>query len=61
MMNQLEKQLKRTNPNAYSAYQNARNNNANPDEFLKSVTDNFNDDQKKQWSNMMNQYGINTK
>ena len=61
MMNQLEKQLKRTNPNAYTAYKNARSNNTNPNEFLNSITNNFNDTQKKQWDEMINQSGINTK
>jgi len=52
-------QLKRTNPQAYKEFQQARKDNVNPQEYLNKITSNFNEQQQKQWQNMMK--GINTK
>ena len=62
MMTQLEQQLKRTNPQAYKKYQEARKNN-NPNDLLNETVNNFNPQQKQQWNNMMQMFnnGINTK
>ena len=66
MMNQLENQLKRVNPQAFQEYQKARQNNENPNEFYNRTINAFNPQQKQQWNNMMNnlthqqQNGINT-
>ena len=57
-MKQLEQQLKRTNPAAYKEFQQAKANNENPQEYLNKITNGFNQQQKQQWENMMNQ--INT-
>ena len=54
MMGQLEQQLKRVNPQMYKEYQEARQNNINPNEYLNKITNGFNQQQKEQWNNMMN-------
>ena len=59
MMNQLEQQLKRTNPQAYQDFQEARKNNVNGEEYLNKVMNGFNQQQIQQWNNLMR--GINTK
>ena len=59
MMNQLEQQLKRTNPQAYQDFQEARKNNVNGEEYLNKVMKGFNQQQIQQWNNLMR--GINTK
>ena len=53
MMNQLEQQLKRVNPQAYQDYRQARKNNDDPQEYLNRVVDGFNPQQKQQWQQMM--------
>ena len=60
MMKQMEQQLKRTNPQAFQKYQMARKNN-NPQELLNETINEFSSEQKQQWDNMMQQFGINTK
>lgn len=57
LMTQLEQQLKRTNPQAYKEFREARQNNVNPQEYLNKITNNFNPQQKQQWDNMMGQFG----
>ena len=54
MMGQLEQQLKRVNPQMYKDYQEARQNNVNPNEYLNKITNGFNQEQKDQWNNLMN-------
>lgn len=61
MMSQLEQQLKRVNPQEYQNFQKAKENNENPNEYLNRVIGGFNQQQKQQWENMMNNYGINAK
>ena len=61
MMNQLENQLKRLNPQAYQEFQQARKNNDNPNEYLSKVVDNFSPQKKEQWDSMMNQFGNSIK
>lgn len=63
MMNQLEQQLKRINPQAYQEFQTARKNNEDPNEYLNKIMNNFNPEQKQQWDTIMNNFnnGINTK
>ena len=53
MMGQLEQQLKRTNPQAYKRYQQAKKDN-NPNELLNETLNGFNPQQKQEWNNMMN-------
>ena len=55
MMNQLEKQLKRQNPQAFQKYQQARKNN-NPQDLLNETVNNFNPQQRQQWDNMMQMF-----
>ena len=52
MMNQLEKQLKRQNPQAFQKYQQARKDN-NPQDLLNETVNNFNPQQRQQWEQMM--------
>ena len=54
MMGQLEQQLKRINPQMYKDYQEARQNNVNPNEYLNKITNGFNQQQKDQWNNLIN-------
>lgn len=56
MMNQLEMQLKRINPQAYQSYQQARKDNVNPNEYLNQITNGFSDEQKTQWNNLTNNF-----
>ena len=66
MMNQLENQLKRLNPQAFQEYQKARQNNVNPNDFYNQTINGFNPQQKQQWDTMMHnlnnqqQNGVNT-
>ena len=61
MINQLERQLKRVNPQAYQEFQQARKDN-NPEEMLNKTINNFSPEQKKEWEQIMSQFGgINTK
>ena len=60
MMKQLDQNPKAQNPQAFQKYQEARKNN-NPEELLNETINNFSPEQKKQWNNMMNQFGINSK
>ena len=55
MINQLEMQLKRTNPQAFKKYQQARKDN-NPNDLLNETVNNFTPEQKQQWNNMMNMF-----
>ena len=48
-----------TNPQIYKEFQEARNNNMNPQEYLNKITSNFNEQQKQQWEMMTK--GINFK
>ena len=52
MMNQLEGQLKRVNPQAYQKYQEAKKNN-NPNDLLNETVNGFNPEQRQQWDSMM--------
>ena len=62
MMTQLEQQLKRTNPQAYQRYQEAKKNN-NPNDLLNETVNGFNPNQRQEWDNMMGMFnsGINSK
>lgn len=60
-MSQMEQQLKRVNPEAFKNYQQAKKDNINPNEYLNQVTNGFSPEQKKQWEQMMNNFGINAK
>lgn len=48
-------QLKRSNPQAYQKYQDARKNN-NPNDLLNETVNNFTPQQKQQWEQMMNMF-----
>lgn len=62
MMGQLEQQLKRTNPQAFKRYQEAKKNNEDPNQFLNETINGFNPNQRQQWNSMMGQFNnINTK
>ena len=52
MIHQLENQLKRTKPEIYKEYQQARKNN-NPEELLNQTINGFNPQQRQQWDSMM--------
>ena len=55
LMSQLENQLKRTNPQAFKKYQEARKNN-NPNDLLNETINNFSPEQRQEWDNMMNMF-----
>ena len=55
MMNQLENQLKRVNPQAYQEYQQARKNN-NPEELLNQTVNGFNPQLRQQWDSMVGNF-----
>ena len=48
-----------TNPQVYKEFQEARNNNINPNEYLEKITNGFNPEMKSRWDEMMR--GINRK
>lgn len=56
VMNQLESQLKRANPQVYQEFQQARKNNVDPNEYLNQVMGNFSPAQKQQWQQMMGKF-----
>ena len=58
MMGQLEQQLKRTSPQAYQKYQEAKKNN-NPNDLLNETINGFNPNQRQEWDNMMNMFNNN--
>ena len=60
MMNQLEKQLKRQNPEAYKKYQQARKDN-NPQGLLDETVNNFTPQQRQQWDQMMSMFNQSQK
>ena len=55
MMNQMEMNLKRANPQAYKKYQEAKKNN-NPQDLLNETVNNFNPQQRQQWDNLMKMF-----
>ena len=55
MMNQLERQLKARNPQAYQKYQEARKNN-NPQDLLSETVNNFTPQQRQHWDSMMSMF-----
>ena len=55
MMGQLEQQLKRTNPQAFKKYQEARKNN-NPNDLLNETINGFNPQQRQEWDSMMGMF-----
>lgn len=55
MMKQLENQLKRTNPQAFKKYQEARKSN-NPNDLLNETVNGFNPQQRQQWEQMMSMF-----
>ena len=48
-----------TNPQAFKEFQEAKQNNVNPQEYLNKITSGFNQEQKQQWETMIG--GINSK
>ena len=59
MIGQLEQQLKRLNPQAFKEYQEQKQNNVNPNEYLNRIVNGFNPEKRQSWNNMFN--GINLK
>ena len=50
-----------TNPQVYKEFQEARQNNMNPNEYLNKITNNFNQEQKQQWEMFMKNFnGMNS-
>lgn len=43
-----------TNPQMYKEFQEARQNNINPEEYLNKITSGFSQEQKEQWNILMN-------
>ena len=56
LVNQLEQQLKRVNPQAYQEFQQARKNKDDPNEYLNKIVGGFTPEQKQQWESMMAQF-----
>ena len=46
------------NPQMYQMYQKIKENNQNPQEILKQMTDNYNSEQMKDFEKFVNQFGI---
>ena len=42
-----------SNPQAFKRYQEAKQNNVNPNEFLNEITGGFNPQQQEEWKNLM--------
>ena len=65
MMTRLEQQLKMVSPEAFQRYQEAKQNNEDPNKLLNETINGFNPQQRQQWDNMVGQYSpqqnINTK
>ena len=55
MMKQMEQQLKRTNPQAFQKYQEARKTN-NPQDLLNETVNNFSPEQQQQWQQMTSMF-----
>ena len=55
LMNQLESQLKRVNPQAFKRYQEAKKNN-NPNDLLNETINGFSPQQRQEWDNMMSMF-----
>ena len=55
-MTQIEQQLKRTSPQAYKRFQEARQNNEDPNQLLNETINGFNPQQKQQWQQMMGMF-----
>ena len=55
LVNQLESQLKRTNPQAFKKYQEARKSN-NPNDLLNETVNGFSPQQRQEWDNMMSMF-----
>ena len=53
MIKQLEQQVKRINPQAFKEYQQARNQNKDPNEYLNNTINSFDADKRQQWEQMM--------
>ena len=45
------------NPQAYKRFQEAKQNNENPNDLLNETINSFNPQQKQQWQQMMNMFG----
>ena len=58
-MRQLELQLKRANPQAYKRFQEAKENNEDPNQLLNETINGFNPQQKQQWEQIMGQFKKN--
>jgi len=56
MINQLEQQLKRINPQAYKRFQEAKKNNEDPNQLLNETINGFNHQQRQQWDSLMSQF-----
>ena len=58
LTNQLEERLKQTDPQMYQVYQTARQNNVNPNDFLKQLTGNYDEATKKRFKQEAKKFGI---
>lgn len=58
MMNMLMNQLKAKNPQMFQMINQARQNQGNPMEMFHQVTNNFSDEQKKNFNNLAKQFGF---
>lgn len=56
LMNQLENQLKASNPQAFQEFQQARKNNVDANEYLNNVINKFTPEQKEQWGQIMSMF-----
>lgn len=62
VMKQLENKLKMTNPQAFKEFQEARQNNVNPNDYLNKITGGFNQEQRQEWDSIMKNFsGMNSK
>ena len=57
-MSQLTNRLQQMNPQMYQLYQTARQQNANPEDMLKQITRNYDENTMKQFKQQAKQFGF---
>jgi hypothetical protein len=55
---QLENRLKQSNPQMYEMYKSARQQNINPNDMLKQITRNYDENKLAQFKQQAKQFGI---
>ena len=58
LMSQLTNRLQQMNPQMYQLYQTARQQNASPEDMLKQITRNYDENTMKQFKQQAKQFGF---